>query len=104
MKSQPSPKPAGSLSLPQAIILLTSQEMLSSSGERPSVPQSWESPPPPIRTARQEGVLDHFRAYKIKLVFAYAGSWKVAVVLSFYEPDLIISSPLEPSSSFFFCL
>lgn len=83
MKSQHSPKPAGSLSLPQAITLLTGQEMLSSSGEQPSVPQNWKNPPT-HKTCKQEGGLEDFSAYKKKPVFSYVGSWKVAIVpLSF---------------------
>lgn len=78
--------------------------MLSSSGEQSNVPQSWKNPPT-RKDCRQEGVLDDFRGYKKKPVFAYAGSWKVTVVvLSFYESDPVISSSLEPSLSFFFHL
>lgn len=77
--------------------------MLSSSGEQPSVPQNWKN----VSTRKdcwQEGVLDNFMHYKKKPFFAYSGSWKVTDVLSFYEPDPVISLSLEPSLAFFFHL
>lgn len=57
------PQPAGSLSLPEDITLLASQETLSSSGEQPRAPQRWKNPPT-LNDCRQEEVLDYFRHYR----------------------------------------
>jgi len=89
-------QPAGSLSLPQA---------KKGSAVLDDIPVCHRAGKilQPCKDCRQEAALDDFRGYKKKSAFAYAGSWKVAVVLlSFYEPDLVISSSLEPSASFFF--